>query len=229
MDEILYKLKDFEGPLDLLIHLINKNKLDIKEIKIGILLEQYMNHIDQMEKLGIRIKGEFLDMISRLIYIKTLSLLPKSEEEEILREELSAELIEHQRLKVMSKIIFEKINFNSFVRYSENIPYSNEFNGRIKSDIFIKCYVNICKNFNPYGKKIDSKIQTITSRKIVSVRGMVIFILRKIKKLGEFSYCTLFHKKMSKSCVVAVFLAVLELIKLKRVKINKDLIKQVEK
>ncbi len=73
MDKISYKLETFEGPLDLLLHLVNKNKLDIKDIKISILLDQYVEHINRMEELGVYIESEFLNMVSRLIYIKTLS------------------------------------------------------------------------------------------------------------------------------------------------------------
>ncbi len=230
MNKILYKLEAFEGPLDLLLHLINKNKLDIKDIKIGILLEQYINHINQMEKLGIQIKSEFLDMVSRLIYIKTLSLLPKSEEEKNLKEELSTELIEHWRLKFMCEAISEKINWNCFIRLPENIMPEKNFRVKINTEKFIKCYINVCKGSNLALKELsDTKIQKITTEKIVSVQCMAISILRKLKKAVAFSYRSLFTKSTSKSSVIATFLAVLELIKIKRIKIKEGLIKMSSK
>lgn len=231
MNKILYKLEDFEGPLDLLLHLINKNKLDIKDIKIGILLEQYMNHINQMEKLGIQIKSEFLDMVSRLIYIKTLSLLPKAEEEEKnLREALSTELIEHWRLKFMSEAILKRINWDSFVRTPENISPSQEFSRQINVEKFIKCYINICNGAGLSPEKLaDTKMQKITSEKIVSVQCMAVSILRKLKKASTYSYHSLFGKVVSKSAIIATFLAILELIKIKRIRIKEGIIRMITK
>ena len=77
MEKISYKLEAFEGPLDLLLHLIEKNKLDIYDIMISDLLEQYMEHMELMKQQDLEIAGEFLDMASRLIHIKSAMLLPK--------------------------------------------------------------------------------------------------------------------------------------------------------
>ena len=225
MEKILYKLEDFEGPLDLLLHLIHKNKLDIKDIKIEILLEQYMQHLNQMEKLGIEIKSEFLNMISRLIYIKSLSLLPKNEEEKTMKDELSSELIEHQNLKFMVEIISENINFGSFVRTQTSFVPQKDFCGKIDVNKFIKCYLDVQKSQNLTPQKLDSKIETITSKKIVSVKYISISILKKLKNLGSFSYFSLFKKGMSRSVIVATFLAILELIKIKKIKIKEWIIK----
>ncbi len=228
MDKILYKMQDFEGPLDLLLHLIEKNKLDIKNIKISDLLDQYINHLSRMEKLGIKIKSEFLDMVSRLIYIKTVSILPKDKEEKELENELSCELIEHKKLKEMANLISEKINFDSFVRLSEDILPNYEFRGIINAHEFKKHYMNAYATYknSENTPKQDDKIHQITSRKIVSVYSTAISILRKIKRLGSCTYFSLFDiKRMSKSSMVARFLAILELIKSKRIEMNSDIIK----
>lgn len=222
MDKISYKLEIFEGPLDLLLHLVNKNKLDIKNIKISILLDQYVQHINRMEELGVYVESEFLNMVSRLIYIKTVSLLPKSEEEKTLKEELSAELIEHQKLKDMSKVISNNISFNSFVRQPIKISTEYQFNNKININKFINCYINLYKRANLKFSKNNENLNIITSRKIVPVYSRAISILRKLKKLGSFKYSTLFTKAMSKSSLIATFLAVLELVKIKRIKIDSD-------
>ena len=94
MEAISYKLSEFEGPLDLLLHLISKNKLNIYDIEISVLLAQYMEHIDKMKEKNMDVASEFLEMAARLVYIKTVSLLPKHEESEELKKELSGELIE---------------------------------------------------------------------------------------------------------------------------------------
>lgn len=79
MDNISFKLDVFEGPLDLLLHLISKHKLNINDIEISKLLEQYLLYIEQAKEQDLELAGEFLEMAARLIYIKTVSLLPKPE------------------------------------------------------------------------------------------------------------------------------------------------------
>ena len=82
MEQLSYKLPDFEGPLDLLLHLIAKNKLQISEVRISSLLDQYLEQIEQMQAADLDVASEFLEMASRLVYIKTVYLLPKLEDAE---------------------------------------------------------------------------------------------------------------------------------------------------
>ncbi len=89
MDKPQYKLEVFEGPLDMLLALIAKSKIDIYDIPIAELLEQYMEQIDLMREANLDIASEFLEMAARLVYIKTASLLPRLEEEEDPRAELT--------------------------------------------------------------------------------------------------------------------------------------------
>ena len=93
MDAISYKLPNFEGPLDLLLTLVQKNKLNIYDIPIAELLQQYMDTIRMMQEVNMEIASEFLDMAARLVYIKSTMLLPKHEETEQLKLALSEELI----------------------------------------------------------------------------------------------------------------------------------------
>ena len=82
MDKISYKLPVFEGPLDLLLHLISKNKLNIQDIVVSDLLEQYLAHIAAMQEADMDVASEFLEMAARLVHMKTVSLLPRHEESE---------------------------------------------------------------------------------------------------------------------------------------------------
>ena len=222
MNKISYKLEIFEGPLDLLLYLIKKNKLDIKDIQIRLLLEQYIIHIKNMEKLGIYIESEFLDMISRLIYIKTVSLLPKNEEEKLLKNELSDELLERQKLKGMLLSISSNINFDSFSRVPKKIVPEYQFSGKIDLNKFVNCYINLIRHSKIEILSKNDKLKAITSHKIIPVYVKAISILRKLKKLGSFKYSSLFTKNMSKSALVATFLAILELIKIHRMKIDNN-------
>ena len=98
--QLNYKLDAFEGPLDLLLLLISKNKIDIYDIKISLLLDQYLEQISKMEEQDMDIASEFLEMASRLVYIKSVMLLPKYEEEaQELKRELQGQLIEYQQCR----------------------------------------------------------------------------------------------------------------------------------
>jgi len=93
LEQITYKLPVFEGPLDLLLSLIAKNKLNIYDIEISVLLDQYTDKIKQMQSEQMDIASEFLEMASRLVYIKSAMLLPKYEEEaEVLKKELTGSI-----------------------------------------------------------------------------------------------------------------------------------------
>ena len=117
METILqYKLDTFEGPLDLLLTLIAKNKLNIYDIKLTVLIDQYLEQIKVYEDADMDIASDFLEMASRLIYIKTASLLPKHEEVEQLKNELVAELLEYRVCKEIAAKFSEMTEgFDCFV------------------------------------------------------------------------------------------------------------------
>ena len=128
MEELSFKLEVFEGPLDLLLHLISKHKLNINDIPIVVLLEQYMEYIDKMSEQNMEIAGEFLEMAARLVYIKTLSLLPKHEEAEELKKELQGRLIEYSLCKKAAELMRERYvgNVNA-VRKPLAIEFDNTY------------------------------------------------------------------------------------------------------
>ena len=99
MEKLEYHLDVFDGPLDLLLALIAKNKVEICDISISDLLNQYMGQIGKMQEQQMEVSSEFLEMAARLVYLKTVSLLPKNEEAEELRRELTGQLMEYQEWK----------------------------------------------------------------------------------------------------------------------------------
>ena len=102
MEQISYKLEVFEGPMDLLLHLISKHKLNIYDIPIIELVEQYIDYVKQMQAEDMYVASEFLEMAARLVYIKTVSLLPVYEEAEELKKELTGELLEYRDCQLMA-------------------------------------------------------------------------------------------------------------------------------
>ena len=109
------KLNKFEGPLDLLCHLIDKNKMDIYDINISEITDQYIDYINQMEKINLDITSEFLVMASTLMYLKSKKLLPKTDNdvEEITEEELIRRIIEYKKYKEITKKLRESYLLNS--------------------------------------------------------------------------------------------------------------------
>ena len=102
MESLSYKTAGFEGPLDLLLVLISKNKMNICDIQISELLEQYLQQINLLRENNMDIASEFLEMAARLVYIKSAMLLPRYDEHDDPRAELSGELLEYQMCKEMA-------------------------------------------------------------------------------------------------------------------------------
>lgn len=222
MEKISYKLDIFEGPLDLLLYLIKKNKLNICDIQISELLEQYMKHINRMEEQNMDISSEFLEMAARLVYIKTVLLLPKHEEAEELKNELQGQLIEYDQCRETAKILAENMSFDFIARETEKIEFDMTYS--INHNVFeiLKAYTNLVGKKHQKLPPTKESFSGIVSKKIVSVFSKVVFILKKIRKVYEVNFNSLFYEAGSKSEMVATFLAILELIKRKRIYLEED-------
>ena len=122
MEKLQYRLENFEGPLDLLLNLVAKNKIDIYDIPIAELLEQYMEQIDLMREADMDVASEFLEMAARLVYIKTASLLPRQEDEEDPRMELTGILLEYRQCKAAAEKLRQMAAFNTVTRPPEELP-----------------------------------------------------------------------------------------------------------
>ena len=109
------KIENFEGPLDLLCHLIDKNKMDVCDIKISEIADQYINYLNEMEEMNLEIASEFLVMASTLLYLKSKTLLPTEieDEKELTEEELIRRIIEYKKYKEITKKLREMLEENS--------------------------------------------------------------------------------------------------------------------
>ena len=218
MEKISYKINEFEGPLDLLLHLISKNKLDIHDIQISLILDQYLEHIGLMAEMDMDVSSEFLEMAARLVYIKTVSLLPKHEEADDLKKELTGQLIEYQECKRVAAMLFERISFDLFSRKEEQIEFDTDY--ALQHDVkdLLKAYVVAVgrKNIKPVNVTKDS-FSGILEAKMVSVTTKVVFVLRKLWSGNEVLYKEIFDGNDCRSADIATFLAILELTKSKRI------------
>lgn len=222
MEKISYKLPVFEGPLDLLLYLISKNKLNIYDIEISSLLEQYLAHIAAMQAQDMDIASEFLEMAARLVYIKTVSLLPKHEETEELKKELSGQLIEYQECKRIAALMSEMISFDSFVREPEEFEVDSTYTRHHSKMLMYDAYISAVGRGK---RKLPPPAQAfsgIVARHMVSVNSRIIHVLRRLWRSSGVSYGSLFESSREKSELVATFLAVLELVKGKRILIDGD-------
>lgn len=222
MEKISYKLDAFEGPLDLLLHLIKKNKLNIYDIQISELFSQYMQHIDLMKEQNMDVSSEFLEMAARLVYIKTVLLLPKHEEAEILKQELTGQLLEYKQCQEIAQMMAQQMNLDFVSRDAEKINLDMTY--QIKHSVFqlLKFYVDSVGKKNQKLPPSRESFSGIISRKIISVFSKAVFVLKTLCKTGETEYNLLFCNTKSRSEMVATFLAVLELIKGKRIGLDEN-------
>ena len=223
MAEISFKLEKFEGPLDLMLHLISKHKLDINDISIVVLLEQYLAYIDEMAEQDMEVAGEFLEMAARLIYIKTVSLLPSHEEANEMKKELEGKLIEYSLCKKAAEILKQKYQGNNiFVRKPMKIDIDNTYRVIHDNIILLEAYNNISVKAIEKALVPQSEFNKIVSKRIVSVTSKIIFVLKKLYTKGTVFMDSIFYGMTNKSERVATFLAILELTKSGRVVINED-------
>lgn len=223
MTALSFKLDKFEGPLDLLLFLISKHKLNINDIPIAELLEQYLSSIEDMKERDIEVAGEFLEMAAKLIYIKTVSLLPQPNEAETLKKELEGRLIEYSLCKKAAGILKERYCGNSvFVRQPMKIDVDNTY--RLLHDPFSLLDIYKSMNVKEMQKKPlnPDEFSRIVSTKIVSVTSKIIFILKKLYTSGKAELNEIFSDITDRSERVATFLAVLELTKSGRILLNDD-------
>lgn len=222
-ETLSYKLDVFEGPLDLLLNLIAKNKLNIYDIPIAELLEQYMAQIHEMQAADMDVASEFLEMAARLVHIKSVSLLPKKEEEAALKQELTGQLLEYQQCKEAAMRLRERFSLDGIVRAQADIPADLTYKRHHKPQELLSAYLSMLgKKKPPEPQKPEDTISKLITRRVVSVASQIVFVLRSLWKKRHVSLKELFRGKNNPSERVAAFLAVLELVKDKRLRVDGD-------
>lgn len=218
-----YKLPEFEGPLDLLLTLISKNKINICDIQISELLDQYMEQISKMQEQDMDIASEFLEMASRLVYIKSVFLLPKHEEEaQELKKELEGQLIEYQLCRKTAAMLGTMANFDTFYRGASPVEYDLTYKRKHPPEDIARGYESACGRGKRRLPPPAEAFSGIVARRIVSVGSRIVHVLRRLKNEKNLTYGKLFETSTERGELVATFLAVLELVKGKRIRIEGD-------
>lgn len=224
MENILsYKLEGFEGPLDLLLQLISRNKYNIYDIPLIELIEQYLKQVEKFQEEEMEISSDFLEMASRLLYIKTVSLLPKHDEVIKLKEELTGELLEYMVCQQMAaKFATMQDGFNMFVRKPTEYEFEKTYELIHPKDVLFESYISAVGRGQRRLPPSTAPFTKIVAKKIVSVSTKIVFVIRNLWKGGRSRLSDLYKTANSRSELVATFLAVLELCKANRVKVDGD-------
>ena len=223
-EKLNYKLEAFEGPLDLLLFLIQKHKLNICDINISELLEQYTETIKDIENFeDMDEAAEFLEMAARLVYIKTAMLLPRYDDEgEKLRQELQGELIEYQACKMVAAELKERFCGNSvFSRKPMPIEADNTYARIHPTEDILKAYLSALGRKQ---RKLPPPVEAfsgVVHKKLISVPSRAIILLKRLYRRTKLKWNDLFYGS-TRSESVAMFLAVLELVKKGRINVGDD-------
>ena len=223
MEAISYKLDVFKLPIYLLLHLISKHKLNIYDIPIIELVTQYVDYVKRMQEEDMYVASEFLEMAARLVYIKTVSLLPVYEEAEELKKELTGELLEYRDCQIMAgKLAQHTDGFNHFVREPAENEVDQTYTRLHEPGELVRAYLNVVgKKLRKLPPPIEA-FKGIVATKIVSVQSKIQSIYQKLKKGKKQKFRALFTYAQSRSDMIATFLAVLELAKTKKVYLDGD-------
>jgi len=221
------KIDEFEGPLDLLLHLIKESKMDIMNLKIEIITDQYLDYIHKMEQLNLDIASSYLVMAAELIEMKSRLLLPRQteeeQEEEDPKEALVNRLIEYQRYKDLTKEfkILEEERHQIFTKTPENIrEYLPEVEVISSTDVTLNDLLEAFQRFLERQKE-NQPLETKVTKKEFSVEERRVTIRHILKTKKKVNFLDLFEV-LTKEYVVVTFLAILEMARQNELLITQD-------
>ena len=223
MESLTYKLEQFEGPLDLLLSLIRKNKVNIEDIPIVLIFDQYMEYINEAKRLDLDLASEFILMASELMLIKSKMLLPRNEElEEDPRKQLADALIKYQQAKAAAMVLAPM-----YVAYSGRMVKDTDEISIDRSFVADQDAEQLClaarriMDYNALAERAKSKepFTPMISKPIVPVELKIVEILNQLEEKERASLESLLMKSVSLPDMIAIFIGVLELIKTKKINI----------
>lgn len=240
MSDILFNVKpkhqfviqNFEGPLDLLLYLISKNKMNIFDISLNELTDEYVTYLDEMNESNIEVASEFIVMAATLLDIKARKLLPelepKEDEEEVSEEEMIQRIIEYKKYKEAAKIINERYQcyFGMLAKSFEKLKFQKklEYTGeKFSSQDIFQTYTNVLyRNVSKMNKKAE-EINKLAVYEKITVQDKVEQIVNYLNNNRSMVFNTIFNPSVCDNIeVVTAFLGVLELSKLKQVDIEQQ-------
>ncbi len=228
MEQLQFKLEHFEGPLDLLLTLVRKNKVSIYDIPISVILDQYLAVVQEMQEMDLEVSSEFLVLAATLLQIKSRMLLPKDDEddEEELdpREELIRRLVEYSKVKDAAEYLRprQSIGASMFFKTPDVIerPPAEWNMACMTPENLIAAYKRAYQKLERKQPPPKHSFHGIVGHEKVSVRQKVMGIWKRLMKKSKLKFKELFSGVKSRPEAVASFLAILELIKLKKIRVE---------
>ena len=221
MNKLFFKVQAYEGPLDLILALIAKHQLDILEVEISDLLEQYLEALGGMQEQNLEVTSDFLEMASRLVYIKTVSLLPRHQEEaQEAKAALVGQLLEYQACKeAAARLAAQNQGFALFTHPAEDLPVDRTYTGSHSPALLARYYWEAVGKGRRRLPPKSEVFSPLVAAPVVSVPSRIVHILRGLYRRATMSLEELFASAKSRSELVADFMAVLELMKGGRVRL----------
>ncbi|MCL1792847.1 MAG: segregation/condensation protein A [Oscillospiraceae bacterium] len=228
--KIEYKLDIFQGPLDLLLHLIEKNKIDIFDIPISSILEQYLEYIFIMEGSDLYVASEFIDMVAKLLYIKSKLLLPKEENEPDPREELVKILLDYSEIKKIADYLSERFGAykDRYEKPEDKIIYEDKEGETAPQQtldpaMLYGILMEIASRKRDQLPPTIESIKIFANKKTVTMAEKIISIIRRLYKNESLDFLGLLKNERDaggRDDIVATFAAILELLKTNRIEIS---------
>ena len=223
MQQLSFEINGVTTPMDVLLTLIAKHKLNIYDIAISQLLEQYLNYLADCQEQDLELAGAFLEMAARLIYLKTAALLPQKAQAD--KEDLQESLLLYARCKQAAAILAGRYKEQQpFCRQPMPLPEPQKTYLRTyPAEVLRSSFLSIGKKqLLPSKAAMQEKLQRVVSPKTVSVFSKIVWLMRKVSHAESVSLVTLYDDISDRSARVDVFLAVLELTKHGRIGISTD-------
>lgn len=227
-NQLSFKLEVYEGPLDLLLKLIAKNKVNIYDIPIAMIFEQYMEYINTMREMNMEIAGEFINMAAELMLIKSRMMLPKGDDEngEDPRADLTAALIAYQQAKKASErlgALYLEYGGRS-IKETDEIDVDRSFVAPHDVTCLMEAFERIKirrrimeESKNEEGEK---KLTEIVAKRVTPISEKVVQVLRRLKSEGKSDFESIILMSRSRSDIVAIFFATLQLAAKRIIKIS---------
>ena len=222
--DLTFKTATFEGPLDLLEHLIRKNKLNICSVSLIAITDQYIEYIEGLKELDLDISSEFLTVATNLLYIKSKALLPKHEEEddaEQIARDLTEALKKRHTMKLISELFKKKqfdgaLNFYKEAEILDLVPARREVE-QVELDRLLEAFMTVIEKTERKIPPPKSHFEGVVGREKVSVKEKAGSLIKRLKSSKKISFENAFEGIKTRSEAVALFLAILELLKMNSV------------
>ena len=217
------RLQNFEGPLDLLLHLIKKNEVDIYQIPISLITQQYLDYIDLMQELNLDVAGEFLVMAATLIHIKSRMLLPRpdpsqEDPEEDPREALVRRLLEHQKFKAAAELLHERETLRSAQWTRPDGPISEIAGEAPEPEIEVDLF-SLISAFRAVVERAKQRPKIYLPGEQIPIEERIEQLMAKLSETEACGFEDLFADVQTRAGLIVTFLALLEMIRLKLVRV----------